>query len=105
MAVQQQLDSCLQQFQRLLDRARKDDWQDIEQGIDQCQRQLAALETEDLTPEQAAPVRAQLQQIQQLHQQLMALTVARRDKAFTQLRKDNEGKKMKAAYGQVKRPT
>lgn len=100
----QQLEHCQDRYQALLKSARQDEWKTVEQGVQSCQQLLSTLERQSVSQEQAAQVRTLLQQIQQLHAELSALVQRQQEKSLKLLRKDSQGKKMRAAYGQAKRP-
>ncbi len=100
----QQLRSCLEDTEKLCTQAQNGEWQALERSLAQRNEALQSVLALELYGQDAAEARELLAKIKTADQQLMALVAENRERVFQQLQKSDQGKKMKTAYGQSKRP-
>ncbi len=98
------LNHCIEQSEKLLQRAENGEWDQLEEELSGRDRTLQNILEYEFTAEEAGFVRSAIDKITTSDQQLMILVKANRERVFQQLRKGNQGQKMKVAYGKTRRP-
>lgn len=97
------LKKALKHSEDILTLAEKNDWEQVETGLNKRDQQLHQVINQATPVEEASAVRDLVAEIQVVSAKITVLVETQRDVASAEINKQHKGKKMQNAYNKAKR--
>lgn len=98
------LNKALKHSEDILELAKEQDWEKVETELNQRDQQLRAVLNAQTPVSEAAQVKELATEIQKISAEITVLVESERNNISSEIKKQQKGKKMQAAYNKTKKP-
>lgn len=102
-SVTEDLATALKQTKDILGLSEEKQWDQAEKALIQRDQLIKSALDQEITPSDADKIRTLIGKIKDLDKKITTLAEAQQSEISSEIKKQNKGKKMKAAYAQAKR--